>query len=323
MSSWSPTKYKTRNWPSYNTALKQRGSLSIWFDPEMAWHAAPTGKRGRQPEFSDAAIQICLTMKVLFGMPLRQATGFVESLLRLTELDWKVPDFSTLCRRQKTLNVAIPYRGGTGPLHLLIEATGVKAEGEGEWNARKHGGPKKRLWRKLHLGMDEETLEIRAVGVTTSNVGDAPMLPDLLDQIPTDQEIATVTADGAYDSRRCHNVIAARGAPAVIPPRKNAQLWKPTTAGAIARNGAVRACKYLGRALWRKLTGYHRRSRAETKMNCVKLLGQGLLSADCFAIACRQCMARDFDRQVAELQIRIAVLNRYTTLGIPVTEPVG
>ena len=96
MSSWSPTKYKTRNWPSYNTALKQRGSLSIWFDPEMSWHAPPTGKRGRQPAFNDAAIQVCLTMKVLFGMPLRQTTGFVESLLRLAGLDWKVPDFSTL-----------------------------------------------------------------------------------------------------------------------------------------------------------------------------------------------------------------------------------
>ena len=322
MSSWYPTKYKTWNWPSYNTALKQRGSLSIWFDPEMSWHAPPTGKRGRQPEFSDAAIQVCLTMKVLFGMPLRQTTGFVESLLRLARLDWRAPDFSTLCRRQKTLNVAIPYRGGSGPLHLLIDGeafsaigprtmpSGIKAEGEGEWNARKHGGPKKRLWRKLHLGMDEETLEIRAVGVTTSNVGDAPMLPDLLEQIPPDQEIATVTADGAYDTRRCHNVIAARGAAAIIPPRKNAQLWKPTTAGAIARNETVRACKYLGRALWRKLTGYHRRSRAETKMNCVKLLGQGL-------------MARDFDRQVAELQVRIAVLIRYTALGIPITEPVG
>ena len=166
------------------------------------------------------------------------------------------------------------------------------------------------LWRKLNLGMDEETLEIRAVGVTTSNVGDAPVLPDLLEQIPPDQEIATVTADGAYDTRKCHDVIAARGADAIIPPRKNAKLWKPTTAGAIARNEAVRACKYLRRALWRKLTGYPRRSRAETKMNCVKLLGQCL-------------MARDFDRQVAELQVRIAVLNRHTALGIPVTEPVG
>ncbi|KIC39845.1 transposase [Ruegeria sp. ANG-R] len=310
MSSWSPTKYKTKNWRSYNTARRQHGSLSIWFDPAMPWHAAPTGKRSRQPELSDAAIQVCLTIKVLFDMPFRQTTGFVESLLRLAGIDWKVPNFSTLCRRQKTLNLAIPSRSGSGPLHLLIGATGIKAEGEGEWNARKHGGPKKRLWRKLHLGMDEETLEIRAVGVTTSNVGDAPMLPDLLEQIPPDQEIATVTADGAYDTRRCHNVIAAREAAAIIPSRKNAQPWRPTTEGAVARNEAVRACKYLGRALWRKLTGYHRRSRAEAKMNCVERLGQGL-------------MARDFGRQVAELQVPIAVLNRYTALGIPVTEPAG
>lgn len=111
----------------------------------MPWRVPPTGKRGRQPEFSDATIQVCLTMNVLFGMPLRQTTGFVESLLHLTGLDWKVPDFSTLCRRQKTLNVATPYRSGSGPLHLLIDATDIKAEGEGEWNARKHGGPKKRL----------------------------------------------------------------------------------------------------------------------------------------------------------------------------------
>ena len=249
-------------------------------------------------------------MKVLFDMPLRQTTGFVESLLRLAELGWKVPDFSTLCRRQKTLSISIPYHGGTGPLHLLIDATGMKAEGEGEWNARKHGGSKKRPWRKLQLEMNEETPEFRAVSVTTSKVGGAPMLHDLMEQIPPEQEIATITADGAYDTRRLHNVIVARGAVVIIPPRKNAQLWKPTTAVAIARNEAVRACKYLGLALWRKLTGYHRWRRAQTNMNCVKMLGQGL-------------MARDFDRQVAGLQVRIADLNRYTALGIPVTEPVG
>ena len=138
MSSWAPTKYKTKNWPSYNAALKQRGSLSIWFDPEMVWLPPPSGKRGRQQQFSDAAIQTCLTLKVMFGMPQRQTTGFVESLLRLVGLAWPVPDFSTLCRRQKTLSASLPYRGGTGPLNLLIDSTGIKAEGEGEWNARKH-----------------------------------------------------------------------------------------------------------------------------------------------------------------------------------------
>ena len=153
-------------------------------------------------------------------------------------------------------------------------------------------------------------MEIRAVGVTTNKLGDAPVLPGSLDPIQPDQEIAKVTADEAYDTRRCHNARAARGAAATIPLRKNAWAWKPGSAGAIVRNDAVRACRSLGRALWRKLTLYHRRSRAETKMNCVKLLAQSP-------------MARDFDRQVAELRIRAAVLNCYSALGMPVTEPVG
>ena len=159
-------------------------------------------------------------------------------------------------------------------------------------------------------GIDKETLEVRAVEVTSSNIGDAPMLPELVNQIPPDQDIESVNADGAYDTRKCHNAIAARNAHAVIPPRKNAKPWKPTSAGAIARNEAVNASRYLGRALWRRWSGYHRRRRVESKMNCIKLLGQSL-------------MARDFDCQVAEIQIRIAVLNRYTALGIPTTKPAG
>ena len=310
MSSWAPTKYKTTNWSAYNNALQQRGSLTVWFDPDMTWRPPPTGKRGRQPSFSDAAIQTCLAMKVLFGLPLRQTTGFIQSLLKLVGLDWVVPDFSTLCRRQRTLNVTIPYRGGVGPLNLLIDSTGIKSEGEGEWNARKHGGSKRRIWRKIHIGIDEEMLEVRAVEVTGSNIGDAPILPELLEQIVADEQIGSVTADSAYDTRKCYEAIAARGAAAVIAPRKNAKPWNPTSPGAVARNEALRASKYLGRAIWRRWSGYHRRSRVESKMNCIKLLGQSL-------------MARNFDRQVAELQVRIAVLNDYTALGIPVTVAVG
>ncbi|MCE8421290.1 IS5 family transposase [Rhodovulum sulfidophilum] len=291
-------------------ALKRRGSLTIWFDPTMTWDAAPTGRRGRQRTYSDAAIQSCLTMKVLFGMALRQTTGFVESLLRLVGLGWSVPDFSTLSRRQQTLAVNIAYRGSKGPLHLLIDSTGIKVEGEGEWHARKHGGPKRRVWRKIHLGVDEEILEIRAVEITGSHIGDAPVLPDLLSQISEGQEIGSVTADGACDTRKCHDAIADRGAHAVIPPRKTAKPWKTVTAGAVARNEALRASKYLGRAIWRRWSGYHRRSRVETKMHCVKRMGQRL-------------MARNFDSQVAELQVRIAVLNGYTALGIPITEAAG
>ncbi len=157
-----------------------------------------------------------------------------------------MPDFSTLCRRQWKLNVSIPYRGGAGPLNLLVESTGIKAGGEGESNARKHGGAKRRIWRNLHIGIDEETLEVRAIEITGSSIGDAPMLPELLDQIPRDQETGSVTADGAYDTRKCHEAIAARNAAAIIPPRKNAKPRRPTSPGAVARNEALRASKYLG-----------------------------------------------------------------------------
>ena len=273
MSKPKPVTCRTTNWPEYNAALARRGSLSIWFDPETQWLAAPTGKRGRQPGFTDAAIQACLTLKALFGLPLRQTAGMAASLLELTGLDWPVPDFSTLCLRQKTLTVHIPYPPGTGALHLLIDSTGVKAEGDGdgdgEWSARKHGPSKPRDWRKVHLGIDAGTLEIRAIEIAGSRIGDAPVLPDLLDQIPDDQEIASVTADGAFDTRKCHAAIAARGAAAIIPPRRNGKPWKPDTAGAVARNEALCASKRFGRTIWRGWSGYHRRSRAETKMHCV------------------------------------------------------
>ena len=229
----------------------------------------------------------------------------------------------------------IPYRGSTGPLHLLVDSTGI--EGDGEWHARKHpyrdiargnalsasGRPqtaglaqdRSRIdegeadQKRPRWGVFPANLEVRAVEITGSHIGVAPVLPDLLGQIAADERIGSVTAAGAYDTRKCHDAIADRGAHAVIPPRKNAKPWQAVTARALARNEALRAAKYLGRALRRRWSGYHRRSRVETKMHCVKLLGQRLV-------------ARDFDRQVAELQVRIADLNGYTAQGIPVTKAV-
>ena len=301
-----PPTYRTTNWRAYNAALKERGSLRIWFDPEMEWRAPPSGRRGRPATFSDAAIQTCLMLKALFGLPLRQTTGLVESLLKLARLDWPVPDFSTLCRRQNDLTVSIPYRPSTGALHLLVDSTGIKAMGEGEWSCRKHGASRPRQWAKVHLGIDAETLEIRAIEVTGSRVGDGPMLPKLLEQIPPNEAIGTVTADGAYDTRACHAAIAARRATAVIPTRRNGRPWKGTTPGAQARNDILRASRRFGRAIWRNWSGYHRRSLIEAKMRCLKLLGERL-------------SARTTHRQTAELQIRAALLNRFTALGTPET----
>lgn len=306
MSKPVPPTYRTTNWRAYNAGLKQRGSLHVWFDPEMAWLAVPSGRRGRPATFSDAAIQTCLMLKALFGLPLRQTTGLVASLLKLAKLDWPVPDFSTLCRRQNDLIVTIPYRPSTGALHLLVDSTGVKAMGEGEWSCRKHGASRPRQWCKIHLGIDAESLEVRAIEVTGSRVGDGPMLPKLLEQISPNEAISTVTADGAYDTRACHAAIAAREAAAVIPTRRNGRPWKETTPGAQARNDILRASCRFGRAIWRSWSGYHRRSLIEAKMRCMKLLGERL-------------MTRTFNRQTAELQIRAAILNQFSQLGTPET----
>jgi hypothetical protein len=148
--------------------------LSIWFDPGMVWAAKPTGKRGRQPVNSDAAVQPCLTMKVAFGMALRQPTAFGKSLPRLIGLVWNAPDFSALSRRKKTLAVNLLHEVSQDPLHVLIDSSETKVETEGEWNALQHGGPKRRVWCKVHLGIDEKTLKVRVIEVTSSDRGDVP-----------------------------------------------------------------------------------------------------------------------------------------------------
>ena len=260
----STAHYKTTNWAAHNAALKARGQLTIWLDKDMQWYASDSGKRGRQRVFSDAAIQFCLSIKCLFGLALRQSLGLAESLLRMAGLNWRAPDYSTVCRRQKTLRVPLPYRASTSALDLLVDSTGIKFLGEGEWKRKKHGAEYRRQRRKVHLGIDAQTLEIRAIEVTNNSVGDAPMLPELLRRIPPDEAVASVSEDGANDTKACHAAIIERGAQAVIPPRKNAQPWKVTLAGALARNEALRACHRLGRSIWKKWSGYHRRCLVET-----------------------------------------------------------
>lgn len=228
------------------------------------------------------------------------------SLLKLLGLNWAVPDYSTLSRRQKHLKVKIPYSRNAQGLHLLVDSTGIKILGEGEWKTKKHGAEYRRQWRKIHLGIDAQTLEIRAIEVTSSNIGDAQMLPGLLEQIPEEEPIASISADGAFDTKCSHKVIAARHAQAVIPVRKNGRFWKEKTVWAAARNEILRSQQRLGKTIWKKWSGYHRRSLVETKMRCFKRLGERLMS-------------RDFERQVTEVHIRAAILNRFTRLGRPTT----
>ncbi|MDD7972261.1 IS5 family transposase, partial [Roseinatronobacter alkalisoli] len=171
-----------------------------------------------------------------------------------------------------------------------------------EWQARKQGVQGRRQWRKVHLATDTATSDIRAVEFTSSSNGDSPILPDLLDQIPEGEDIGSVTADGAYDTRRCHTAIIDRHATPIIPIRKNGRPWKEDCPAAIARNEILRATRHYGRAFWKRWTVYHVRSRIEAKVRCLKAFGERI-------------NARDPDRQTAEIQICIALMNRFSALG--------
>jgi len=305
----TPKIYRTTNWSSYNRALINRGNLTIWFDPNTRWYSDLHGKQGRNQTYSDTAIQCCLMIKSLFRLTLRMVTGFVRSLIKLSNLNWGAPDYSTLCRRQKHIDIAINYQKSRDGLHLLVDSTGLKFLGEGEWKRKKHQPEYRRQWRKLHIGVDDQTLQIRAVQLTTNNVSDSQALGDLISQIPQDERIDSVYTDGAYDTKWCRQLITDRNAHAIIPPRKNAKAWKDSRISSIERNNLLDTIKYLGRTIWKKWSGYHRRSLVETKMHCIKLLGDKL-------------SARNFQSQVNEIHARVAVLNKFTELGRPNTQVV-
>ena len=253
--------------------------------------------------------------QVLFQLPLRQTTGMVASLLKRANLDRAVPDYTTLCQRQKTMVVLIPYRRADGPLNLVVDSTGSKFLGDGEWQARKRGIQGRRqslpgngllanrqIGRKVHPAMDTATSDIRAVEFTPGSDGDSPVLPELLDQIHVGEEISTVTADGAHDTRRCHTAIIDRQATAIRPIRKNGRPWKEDCPAAVVRNETLRATRHYGRAFWKRCTGYHDRSRIEAKMRCRKAFGERIAS-------------RHPDSQTAEILIHIALINRFNSLG--------
>lgn len=294
--------YRLRNWSAYNAALVQRGGLTVWFDEASieAWCAQKDPfKVGAPPLYSDTAILCALTLKAVFRLPLRQTEGFVGSLITLLKLSLPVPDYSTLSRRGKTLDVPLGTRQRDEPLHIVVDSTGLKVFGEGEWKVRQHGWAKRRIWRKLHLGVDEATGEIVAQLVTSKEVTDGSVLRSLLEQV--DDVVLQVTADGAYDTTDCYSAIEALGALAVIPPDADARDWGSDG----ARDRVVRRVKEIGRAAWKKESGYHRRSLAEVGMFRMKTIFGPALSA------------RVMENQQTEGAIRCRALNTMTRLGMP------
>jgi hypothetical protein len=299
--------YRVRNWSEYNAGLIARGSVTIWIHESeltMVSEAAPV-MRGRPHVYSDALIQALLTLKQVYHLTLRAAQGFAQSLRELAFADLPVPNYTTLSRRAQDLKVALPVASSDEPVHLVVDSTGVKLYGEGEWKVRKHGYSKRRTRRKVHLGLDVKTGQVRAALMTHQDVDDASVLPGLLAQIPADEPIDTIGGDGAYDTKHCHAAIAARGATPSIPPREGAKPWPERTPGASWRNEAVGDIAQNGRREWKKRSGYHRRSLVENTMYRYKTLTGNRL------------WARRIGSRATEMAIRVGVVNRMAALARP------
>lgn len=300
--------YRLRNWKQYNNALVERGSLTLWFCDDMIadWiNHQKTGKRGRSNTYADTAILCMATLQEVYHLRLRSTQGLLLSLMKLMDLDLPVPDYSTLCRRRKTLEVVLPRRCEGEPLHVVVDSTGVKVFGEGEWKVRQHGYCRRRTWRKLHMGVNEATSEVVAAVLTTNDFTDGQVLPDLLQQI--DEQIEQVSGDKAYDKRNCYEVIRARQARAAIPPQKGAHIWQHANSKAdrLIRDENLRRIRAVGRRKWKQEVGYHRRSLAETAVFRVKMIFGERVSA------------RGFEGQAAQVLVRCAALNRMTQMGMP------
>jgi IS5 family transposase len=300
--------YRLRNWSQYNKALVRRGSLTLWVSDDVIaqWRETKrTGKRGAPRTYTDTAILCMATLEEVYGLPLRATQGLMRSVVKLLGVDLTVPDYTTLCRRRRSLDVRLPRRKKQEPLHLVVDSTGIKVYGEGEWKVRQHGYTRRRTWRKLHLGVDEATLEFVAVVVSTNDFKDSQILPDLLEQV--EDEIYQVSADGAYDSRTCYDLIREREARAAIPPQKRARIWQHgnTKAERHLRDENLRAIRRKGRREWKRESNYHRRSLAETQVFRVKM------------IFGERVRARKFEGQAAQMLVRCATLNRMTHLGMP------
>ena len=300
--------YRLRNWGEYNRALVRRGSLTLWVSEDIlgTWHEHErTGRRGCPRTYSAAAILTMATLSEVYGLPLRATRGLLLSVVGLLQLSLPVPCYTTLCRRRQSLRIALPRRRKSDPLHLVVDSTGIKVYGEGEWKVRRYGWSKRRTWRKLHLGADEATGEVVAAAVSTNACGDGQALPALLAQV--EGAITQVTGDGGYDDRRCYDAIRERGARAVIPPQQGARIWRHGNAKGERhdRDENLRCIRRHGRAKWKREYSYHRRSLAEVAVFRLKMIFGERVSA------------RSFEGQAAQLLVRCAALNRMTHLGMP------
>ena len=302
------TKYRVRNWAEYEKGVRQRGNITFWFNEEAInqWNAKKLGKPGGQAKYSDLAIVTTLTLRALFRLPLRQTEGLVSSLVNLMGLHLEIPDHTTLSRRSGKVDVVHSKVNHDQPIHLMVDSTGLKIVGEGEWYSHKHKtSNRNRKWRKLHLGIDSQGYIVTSK-LTKSNQSDLSVIPSLLKKLKT--PVAEFTSDGGYDSHRVYQGLEKVGTTdikIVIPPRQTA-IPNPSASGAYQqRNLAVERIKEVGLNEWKKEVGANKQARVENAIGRFKKITGNQLSS------------RKFANQEKELEIKINLLNRMIDLGKP------
>lgn len=301
--------YKITNWRDYNKSLVSRGDITVWFDEDVIdqWeHDNAVCRAGHPFVYSDLAIETLLTLRELFRLPYRQTEGFGRALVKLMDVDVAIPHHTSLQKRAAKLDITIEINRPGGSIDLVVDSTGFKVYGEGEWKVKKHGADGRRTWRKLHLAVDPDTHLIAAQALTENSIHDGDLVEPLLEQVESD--VDAFYGDGAYDQWKVHDLLAEREIEAIIPPRKNAKIKQHGNSGdePLPRDEAIRDIRLLGRKGWKQEVGYHRRSLAETAMFRMKnTFGDKLKN-------------RTVPNQIVEAAMRCKILNLFVTLGMPV-----
>jgi hypothetical protein len=299
--------YKVKNWAQYNQSLINRGSLTIWITPEVlaGWKDQRPAQRGAQFEYSDLAIEALLALKFLLKLPYRATQGFGQSLFDLLEVELPVPNYTTLSRRARTITVDLPQQSETAR-HIVMDSTGLKVYGEGEWKVRKHGYSKRRTWRKIHLSINPETQDIVVAQLTANSVTDGQAGVTMLQELPHTPD--RVTGDGGYDKRPFYRTCQALSIThIVVPPQRNAKIWQHGNCKQPPhpRDENLRYIRQHGRKKWKRDHDYHQRSLVETMMFRYKRMFGAYLQS------------RNEETQRNEAKLKCAILNRMTALGLP------
>lgn len=299
--------YKLTNWSEYNKNLKKRGKLTIWLskDVKECWLYKDERSVGGKIVYSDVAIEFCLTIKHLYGLGYRQTEGFVEDLFELCKIDLAVPSYTQIQRRSETVEINIKVRQGLkSPIDLVIDSTGLKVYGEGEWKVRKHGWNKRRTWKKLHMGSDGADLEIISVVLTGNGIDDAQAGIKIIEESKDIVQLKSTAADGAYDKKKFRGCLP-KDVIQLIPPQHNAVVSRKKVPELAQRDEAVKRIEQVGREEWKKEKGYHIRSKSEVNMFRYKTIFGGRMHA------------RKTPYENAEIKIKCKILNQFVELGMP------